>query len=261
MKLKNNIVLAAFAAICFSCNSGEGILDTDVIDYEKTVLLTNDKNAPTCEIKLSLNEMKGEANAVKAINNTITSKLFGITNMPMKAAADSFARQYASEYIRNMRPLYLKDKTDSNKRAWYMYRYNLTTKIKDGKDNCLVYSVFTDYYEGGTHGVSQHLVYNFSRDTGKMLTLDDIFVPGYKSRLNDILLKALIEDKNVKTLSQLKEKGYLYGVDIFTPENFIIGDDGITFIYNIYEIAPYSEGKTTLTISYPEVNDLLKRKQ
>ena len=38
-------------------------------------------------------------------------------------------------------------------------------------------------------------------------------------------------------------------MDMFVSENYIIGDDKVTFIYNPYEIAPYSEGTIKLDIN------------
>ena len=36
-------------------------------------------------------------------------------------------------------------------------------------------------------------------------------------------------------------------------------EHSITFIYNVYEIAPYSNGITELDIPYSDINDLLKK--
>jgi len=52
---------------------------------------------------------------------------------------------------------------------------------------------------------------------------------------------------------------YLYSMQMFPSENFILGSDELTFIYNPYEIAPYSAGKTELTVSYSEVEELLRK--
>ena len=59
---------------------------------------------------------------------------------------------------------------------------------------------------------------------------------------------------NVK---ELKNHGYLYSMDMFPSENFILGQEAITFIYNPYEIAPYEKGSIELTLSYSVLDDIL----
>ncbi|MGE9616751.1 MAG: RsiV family protein [Solitalea-like symbiont of Acarus siro] len=41
------------------------------------------------------------------------------------------------------------------------------------------------------------------------------------------------------------------------PENFTFTKNGILFIYNVYEIAPYSSGKVSFTIPYNTISDIL----
>lgn len=59
-------------------------------------------------------------------------------------------------------------------------------------------------------------------------------------------------------MSALRDKGYLYSMDMFPSENFILGEETITFIYNPYEIAPYNVGSTELIIPFSDIKDLLK---
>ena len=46
-------------------------------------------------------------------------------------------------------------------------------------------------------------------------------------------------------------------MDIFPAENFILGDETITFVYNPYEIAPYALGSTELTLPYSQLSKIL----
>jgi hypothetical protein len=76
--------------------------------------------------------------------------------------------------------------------------------------------------------------------------------------LTAVLLKALKEKTGSDDLAALKEKGYLNAMDMFPTENFILGEETITFIYNPYEIAPYNMGSTELIIPYNDVDKILK---
>jgi len=77
--------------------------------------------------------------------------------------------------------------------------------------------------------------------------------PGFEQKLNEQLLEALLDKTGAKDINQLHEEGYLYSMDMFASENFILGDDEITFIYNPYEIADYSKGRIELKIDIDEL--------
>ena len=176
----------------------------------------------------------------------------------MKLAADAFAESYTDSYKKTMLPLYNQDRADTTKRSWYQYHYIINCSTQKGSKGTVAYLATIDYYEGGAHGINQLITLNFEAKTGRQLTLTDIFAPGYEQPLKNVLLKALKAKTGCSTLAALHEKGYLYSMDIFPSENFILGDETITFVYNPYEIAPYAVGSTELVISYDEVDKILK---
>ena len=57
---------------------------------------------------------------------------------------------------------------------------------------------------------------------------------------------------------QLKKLGYLSTTSIYPPDNFLLKEEGILYYYNVYEIAPYALGATQLTISYSDLDDILR---
>ena len=115
-------------------------------------------------------------------------------------------------------------------------------------------------FEGGAHGYNQLLTLNFDKSTGKTVTLDDVLVPGYKVKLNALLQKALMEKADCKDINELHDKGYLFSMEMYPSNNFVLAQDGITFIYNPYEIAPYALGRIELTVSNADLEQLRKKK-
>ena len=121
-----------------------------------------------------------------------------------------------------------------------------------------VYIAEIDYYEGGAHGINQRQIFNFINDTGVLIGLEDIFVPGYEDQLNEILLQALCEKVGVEDIHRLHENGYLFSMDMFPAKNFILNNETITFIYNPYEIASYDKGSTELTLPLEDLKNILR---
>ena len=66
---------------------------------------------------------------------------------------------------------------------------------------------------------------------------------------------------NLKLQEKLKENGfndYFFGDSFQLPENIGFSDEGVILLYNVYEIAPYSEGITEFTIPFEEALPYLK---
>jgi hypothetical protein len=83
-------------------------------------------------------------------------------------------------------------------------------------------------------------------------------VQGYQFKLRELLLEELKDQTKTNSLDELHEQGYFLTMDIYAPQNFILDDDEIIFIYNPYEIAPYDKGNTELTLSYSQLKEILK---
>lgn len=260
MRKKIAVSCILISLLCACGSQDDNALSTGEAVTSRQVSLTKDQESPHCEVSLKLHYVKGSGSknqVAKSINESVTDRLFFMRDLTMQQAADSFANQYTRDYVRNCLPLYRDDSDDPQKSAWYEYRYSITTETKHERSNTLTYLATIDYYEGGAHGINQLIIMNFNTTDGQQLTLSDLFIPGYEQQLNELLLNALMEKTGTTTMEQLHEKGYLFAMNIFPPENFILGKDDITFVYNPYEIAPYAMGKTELTLSNSELKSIM----
>jgi hypothetical protein len=250
------VVLSLFA----SCKGGD---DKEVwfetISIDKTAKLSNEDLAPHCSVSLNVQYARQKTGeAAKEINEYLVERLFNKQDISVEAAAQQFAEEYVQNYQATLTSLYNQDKNDTTKRAWYDYHYIISTESHPGNENTIVYQATIDYYEGASHGINELITMNFDKETGRHLNLSHIFATGYEQQLTAVLLKALKEKTGSDDLAALKEKGYLNAMDMFPTENFILGEETITFIYNPYEIAPYNMGSTELIIPYNDVDKILK---
>ena len=71
------------------------------------------------------------------------------------------------------------------------------------------------------------------------------------------LVIALAAYFKVEPVTDVVVKGFLIN-DLYVSNNFILGKESITFIYNRYDIAPYSTGEILLDIDYNRIKDILK---
>ena len=106
----------------------------------------------------------------------------------------------------------------------------------------LVYRIDYNEYTGGAHGIYMSTFLNFDLRTLAPIRLDDLFAGDYKEQLTDLLWNQLMADNKVATRQELEDMGYVTTGDLTPTENFYLGKDGITFYYNVYDIAPYVMG-------------------
>lgn len=263
--MKKNISILISSAFALTGCTGMTTptqLSFDTLSVEKRVTLTTDTNSPAYEMKINVKYVKeGSDDMRKSVNDAITAKIFNLHNVDIKMAVDSFVNENTRTYLKDMRPLYMEDKRDIDRRPIYEYAADIKTRTEDGREGVVTYFIDMYNFEGGAHGLTQLLTLNFDKATGKTLTLDDVMVPGYKVKLNELLQKALMDKADCKDINELHDKGYLFSMEMYPSSNFILGKDGITFIYNPYEIAPYALGRIELTISNSTLEPLLKKNE
>lgn len=124
----------------------------------------------------------------------------------------------------------------------------------------LVSIAFRNYqYTGGAHGLGNTFLAVFDLRQNKVLSLQDIFKPHYKSKLQQVLEDELRKDYDIPADGPLNGKdGILFDKRLALTKNFYLTGSGIGFIYNPYEVAPYVVGQIDLFVPFSKVEDILK---
>lgn len=240
-------------------NEDDGKLTFEMLEAEKSVRLSNEDLSPLCSVSLKMASATKESGEIgKKINDAVVYRLFNQEDMSMQGAMDRFTESYTMSYKSNMLPLYNEDRGDTTKRSWYEFHYIISATTEQTSRRTLAYLATIDYSEGHANSIHQLIPINFYSETAKEIHLKDIFVAGYETQLPPLLLKALMEKTESENLSQLKEKGYLDQVDIYVPDNFVVSDNTITFIFNPSEIASLDLGTIELVLTYAQLQKLVK---
>ena len=249
---------SVLALLLCACSEESETITFETVSANKTVALTADSLSPTCSVDIRLEQATARSGrAGEVINATVTERLLDRNDDNMQKSAEAYVDEYTSNYLRTLLPLYNQDSDDSHKQAWYHYHYIINSHTQAGSKGTLVYLADLNYREGGNHAINQQVIMNFEAKTGRLLNIRDVFIEGFEEQLKPILLKALQEKTGLDTMKALHDNGYLNNSDIYMPENFILGSDAITFVFNPDEIAPYSVGSIELTIAYAAVDRIL----
>lgn len=124
-----------------------------------------------------------------------------------------------------------------------------------------VYGINRYVYMGGWHGLEVKNFINFDLTNGRKITENDLFVKAYAGKLTEIIKSRIVEqseeDDNIQPISNLEDTDYW--VDAIKPNNnFYITDEGINYLFNPYEIGPYSLGQTEVIIPFYKLKGILK---
>lgn len=113
-------------------------------------------------------------------------------------------------------------------------------------------------FTGGAHANSLTNYLNLNLETGKILTLDDLFTENYQTALLEISEKAFKQATNLAVDTNLVETHYEFNDgDFVLPPNFSIGKEGIHFYYNPYDLGPYALGAISFQIPYQEILSII----
>lgn len=105
----------------------------------------------------------------------------------------------------------------------------------------IVFEVENENYEcPAAHGMNNVISLNYCLNDGKILLFEDLIKSDGKAKMLE-LLKQNIKNSDIPLIVGMDE--------IQIPEEFSVVQSGIDFIYQPYDIAPYSEGSVKVSVS------------
>ncbi len=136
----------------------------------------------------------------------------------------------------------------------YLHYYTYSPKTVVRADSRVV-SIMTrtESFMGGAHGYEARYPVNIDSETGELLTVDDLFTS--RGDLETVLREKLLADYQADELSFLDD--YMDNIGRGSgwqseDYNFLIDNNGVLFIFNPYDIAPYASGAQNVYLSFEE---------
>ena len=146
---------------------------------------------------------------------------------------------------------------DVSNSASFNWEKNVAVQVLYNENNILSLRMKKYASTGGVHGINMIENVVFQTASKSMLGLDDIFKPGYKKELDELLDQKLRKLNGIQDEENLRDAGFFID-HVEASDNFYVNNDGIGFFYNIYEIAPFSSGVTELFLTFYECSVILK---
>lgn len=134
-------------------------------------------------------------------------------------------------------------------------------------DDFVTYRAFTSQYFGGAHGIAYESGHTFSKANGKCFGYDmmkGLDSPAFKRLIKEGLRKFFSKEGDGQGMSDedLKEElvsfdGSIDELPLPDTEPYMT-EQGVTFVYQPYEISYYAAGRPEFTVSFNDVRPYLK---
>ena len=146
-----------------------------------------------------------------------------------------------------------------------LFLYKMVNKVYETK-TCVTFQASVSQYTGGIHGIGYESGHTFNKINGKRFGYDmmkDLDTPQFKRLVKEGLRKYFSDEGDGQAMNDeaLKEELVSFDGDIndlplpdYEP---YMTEQGVTFIYQPYEISYYAAGKPEFTIPYDVVKPYL----
>ncbi len=148
-----------------------------------------------------------------------------------------------------------KEVPDAASLGWYLKD---STSILTNTADIFCFENTSESFLGGAHGSYNVAYTNIDMRNGNVLKTKDIFNKGYENALNKLIEEKIRKHFEIKPSENLTDGG-LFENKVSFNDNFAITKEGIEFLYNQYEIAPYAMGVIEVKFSYKELDGLLNK--
>ncbi|MHB9799391.1 RsiV family protein [Pseudomonas sp. MT3] len=176
-----------------------------------------------------------------ALNAAIDSQLLALARSP-EGAVPASLEVYEKRFL------------DSAQPGWSSY---LQAKIREQHDGLVIIELSSYRFTGGEYGQPGRAFINYDRRLHKVLTLQDILLPGQEEAF---WKTARLAHQAWVLQNKLDEQDPNFSRDwpFQTTPHFALTFGALTLKYDIDRIAPHSVGHPELKLPYPRLNGIVK---
>lgn len=266
-KMIENRLMAGFSlliACLLLVGCERNALQTTSLSSEQVCYLTDaQEDSLTVSIHIEYPTAIGKTDALNNIQRDLKHRLFGeaYIDMEPQQALDAYVAMLKTEYKINNLPLkedWEKDNRDYEYAPICCEEQVLTGSVMGEVKGILSYCVERYVYTGGAHGSNFRQFVNYNLQTGEQIDEEQLFAENYQEPLTQLLLQYMVEQNDeIALIQDLQEAGYNVD-DIHPNDNFYLAEEGITYVFNPYDIAPYALGETEILIPWSALQNILK---
>ena len=253
MKTKTLISTAVSILVLASCAGGGDIL-TDIYEDSATVAVAEGSpNEMSVSVTIEYPAGGVPAEAADRMTSAILKEALGADTGVVAEAVEHYISTVSEEYRSECSDL-AEDFNGLEELVGALCWERQVSVLYHGSHNGISsFSAITYDYSGGAHGSTVERCLNFRLSDGSPVTETDLFIDGYADTLSGLLSARL-----GMAFSNPEDYDALFIKDIEPNGNFLVSEEGITYVYGQYEIGPYSLGTIEVSLAWEELEGLLR---
>ncbi|MBL1279140.1 MAG: DUF3298 domain-containing protein [Fluviicola sp.] len=264
----NLVIITIIGTVLFACSSAKEIASTVNNSKEQTfsgssqveLYSNNDKDTSIMEMEyqyFKFDETTGKALLPyqDSMNQKIVDYFMGITSFESLDTNVRISVKFFDNALNRFANYYRSDAYEANDPIWY---FEASQSLNNEFNDFCQLTAWSWAYTGGAHGNGFSTFIQVDKKTGEELKLADFISD--REQL-DLIADTIFRKGYELTLEDdLSEKGYWFDKSKFrVNDTFYFEENKLIFVFNTYEIAPYSFGSAVVEIPLDKIKHLLKR--
>ncbi len=254
--MKKYLIVFTALLLLSACSQSKKENDIKVFTIEKKAEWGNCDEGACVTISFSYDSLASQNYDVDFINNFSLTLFKNDLKQKFSGFKELF-KKVSQKFISEYRD-FINDMPD------YKVPWDYREKFEVIEINLPYVAAQFDFYSftGGAHGNTTTNYYNFDVENQTILEYDKLFTDQEKSALDEIGEKILRAKYKVKENEKLTDAGFWFGKNkgFSLNGNFLILHDGLKFLFNQYEIAPYSMGQIEIFIPKEKLPESVREK-
>lgn len=177
-----------------------------------------------------------------ALNAAIAAQLLDLARSPTQEQRAASLESYEQNFLASAKP------------GWSSY---LQAKVREQHDGLVIVELSSYLFSGGEYGQPGRAFINYDRRLHKVLTLQDVLLPGQEKAFWDTERLAhqawIVQNKLLE-----QDPNFVKDWPFQTTPHFALTFGALTLKYDIDRIAPHAVGHPELKIPYPRLNGIVK---
>lgn len=137
------------------------------------------------------------------------------------------------------------------------YEIVLGAEVKRVTPSIVVIELNSYLYSGGAHGMSTTQYINWTPPYDRILTLDDLVLPGRMRAFEAVLKKQHAKWLETNEFSQSDKSEYLKTWPFQFSDNAALMKDGIAVTFDHYVLGPYALGTPTILVPFSDLKGII----
>lgn len=185
---------------------------------------------------------------MEKMNGTLVQQAFDMEGV------SGTLEEVASAYRENLIDEYITENSSQQEGGVLTWEDKINGVFTNSYKNWRNYLLSYYSFRGGAHGIQTVSQLVFDKKTGDLVAETDLFAPGYEApvaRLMQASVKASMEAEDPELVP-------LVEMEFVVPNgNFSVGEGGVQWIFQPYEVGPYALGIVIAVVSWEDLKPYL----